>query len=108
MNEPATKMTDEAKQSEHQQDHKYCPQHKGFLSVKSYLPSREAVLLRLSKCKFLRCFGEVDRRKKHLPGLETADTYYDAKHHDAYFLSISRRILRRFHPFASSFSRAEL
>jgi hypothetical protein len=52
MNERATKMTDEAKQPEHQQDYKYCPQHRDFLSVESYLPSREAVLLRLSKCKF--------------------------------------------------------
>src|SRR5436190_22989321 len=53
MNESAQRVgADQPKQPEHQQDHEYCPEHRGFLSVKSYLPSREAVLLRLSKSNF--------------------------------------------------------
>jgi hypothetical protein len=56
MNESAQCVgADQSKQPEHKQDNKYCPEHR-FLSVKSYLASREVVALRLSKSKILQRF----------------------------------------------------
>jgi hypothetical protein len=57
MNESAHCVgADQSKQPEYEQNNKYCPEHKVFLSVKSYLASCEMVALRLSKLKFLQRF----------------------------------------------------